>query len=66
MLSLTGDIAGEKGEPKLHLHAVLGGAAARPSAVNFREARVRPTLEVIVNKSPAYLRVFTISDRGWR
>lgn len=57
VLSLLGDIAeGEGGRPRLHLHAVLGRRDAGTVGGHLIEARVRPTLEVIVTESPAHLR----------
>ena len=57
VLSLTGDMTlGEDGGPKLHLHAVLGRRGGATLGGHLLEARVRPTLEVIVNESPAHLR----------
>ena len=56
VLSLAGDIADEKGEPKLHLHAVLGRRGGATIGGHLMQARVRPTLELIVTESPAHLR----------
>ncbi|MBV8578840.1 MAG: DNA-binding protein [Acetobacteraceae bacterium] len=56
VLSLAGDIADEKGEPKLHLHAVLGRRGGATIGGHLMQARIRPTLEVIVTESPAHLR----------
>ena len=57
VLSLAGDVAtDEKGEPKLHLHAVLGRRGGATIGGHLMQARVRPTLEVIVTESPAHLR----------
>jgi predicted DNA-binding protein with PD1-like motif len=57
VLSLAGDMTlDEKGGPKLHLHAVLGRRGGATVGGHLLEARVRPTLEVIINESPAHLR----------
>lgn len=57
VLSLVGDIAqGEAGVPKLHLHAVLGRRGGATVGGHLLDARVRPTLEVVINESPAHLR----------
>jgi uncharacterized protein len=56
VLSLIGDVALEKGEPKLHLHAVLGRRDGSTVGGHLLEAHVRPTLEVILTDSPAHLR----------
>ena len=57
VLSLAGDMTlDEHGGPTLHLHAVLGRRGGATLGGHLLEARVRPTLEVIVNESPAHLR----------
>jgi uncharacterized protein len=56
VLSMLGDIAlGEKGEPKLHAHIVLGKRDGSAHGGHLLEGRVRPTLEVILVQSPAAL-----------
>jgi uncharacterized protein len=56
VLSLLGDIAlGEKGEPKLHAHIVLGKSDGSAHGGHLLEGRVRPTLEVLLIQSPAAL-----------
>ena len=56
VLSLLGDIAlGEKGEPKVHAHIVLGKSDGSAHGGHLLEGRVRPTLEVILIQSPAAL-----------
>jgi predicted DNA-binding protein with PD1-like motif len=45
VLSLLGDIAlGEKGDPKLHAHVVLGKRDGTAHGGHLLEGRVRPTL----------------------
>lgn len=62
VLSLTGDIALEKDEPKIHAHVVLGTSEGKALGGHLIEAEVRPTLEVIVKESPKHLhRVYDIS-----
>jgi uncharacterized protein len=57
VVSLMGDIAlDEKGEPKLHAHAVLGKADGTTLAGHLLDGLVRPTLELILVESPAHLR----------
>lgn len=57
VLSLVGDITQtEKGEPKIHVHAVLGRADGTTRGGHLIEARVRPTLEVMLIESPHHLR----------
>ena len=55
VLSLVGDVAiGDKG-PKIHAHAVLGKRDGSAHGGHLLEARVRPTLEVVLTESPAVL-----------
>ena len=57
VLSLVGDITlTEKGEPKIHAHVVLGRSDASTRGGHLIEARVRPTLEVMLVESPKHLR----------
>jgi predicted DNA-binding protein with PD1-like motif len=56
VLALLGDIALQNGKPKLHAHAVLGRRDGAACGGHLLEARVRPTLEVIITESPAHLR----------
>jgi predicted DNA-binding protein with PD1-like motif len=54
--SLVGDIAVDpKGDPSVHVHAVLGRRDGTALAGHLLEGHVRPTLEVIVTESPAHL-----------
>lgn len=55
VLSLVGDIALHKSEPKLHVHAVVGTSNGSARGGHLIEAHVRPTLEVIVAESPKHL-----------
>jgi predicted DNA-binding protein with PD1-like motif len=56
VLSLIGDIALQDRKPKLHAHAVLGRRDAGTRGGHLLRAIVRPTLEVLLTDSPAYLR----------
>lgn len=56
VLSLVGDIALERDEPKLHAHVVVGRRDGTAHGGHLLEARVRPTLEVMLVESPARLR----------
>ena len=50
---LIGDIAeGPDGAPTLHMHIVVGTRDGSAKAGHLGEARVRPTLEVIVTDGP--------------
>jgi predicted DNA-binding protein with PD1-like motif len=54
--SLNGDIAlGEDGKPVLHIHVVLGRRDGSALAGDLGDARVRPTLEVIITEAPGHL-----------
>jgi len=57
VVSLVGDIAEEESrEPKVHAHVVLGKSDGTTVGGHLLEARVRPTLEVMLTESPAHLR----------
>ena len=55
VLSLVGDIALADGKPKLHAHVVLGKRDGSAHGGHLLEAKVRPTLEVVLTESPAVL-----------
>lgn len=57
VVSLVGDVAeDERGEPQIHAHVVLGKSDGTALGGHLMEARVRPTLEVILVESPTHLR----------
>lgn len=56
VLSLLGDIALADGEPEVHAHVVVGHQNGSTSGGHLKEARVFPTLEVIITETPAHLR----------
>jgi predicted DNA-binding protein with PD1-like motif len=56
VLSLVGDIALADGKPKLHAHVVLGRRDTTTRGGHLLEARVRPTLEVLLTDAPRHLR----------
>ncbi|HEY2413664.1 MAG TPA: PPC domain-containing DNA-binding protein [Pirellulaceae bacterium] len=57
VVALIGDIAaGERGEPKVHAHVVVGKRDGTAMAGHLLKARVRPTLELVLTESPAHLR----------
>ena len=57
VLAFVGDIAIEKdNRKKLHAHVVLGRRDGSACGGHLLSAKVRPTLEVIVNETPGYLR----------
>ncbi len=56
VVALIGDITREEsGGPQVHPHAVLSRRDGTALGGHLLEARVRPTLEVIVTESPAHL-----------
>jgi predicted DNA-binding protein with PD1-like motif len=56
VLSLIGDIALDGGQPKLHAHVVVGKRDGTAHGGHLVEARVWPTLEVILEEAPQHLR----------
>jgi predicted DNA-binding protein with PD1-like motif len=56
VLSLAGDIALKGEEPQVHAHVVLGKPDASAHGGHLIEARVRPTLEVVLVELPPHLR----------
>lgn len=64
VLSLNGDVALDGNEPKVHAHAVLGRRDGSCVGGHVLEAKVRPTLEVILVESPGYLNKTCDSESG--
>ena len=56
VLSLLGDITLEDGRHKVHAHIVVGKRDASAHGGHLIEGDVRPTLEILMTESPAYLR----------
>ena len=56
VLALVGDVAVAEGKPKIHAHVVLGKRDATAHGGHLLEARVRPTLEIVLTEAPAHLR----------
>jgi len=55
VLTLTGDVALEGTKPKVHAHVVLGRRDGSTVGGHLLEARVRPTLEVLLVDAPSHL-----------
>lgn len=55
LVSLIGDITLEKGDPKVHAHAVVGKRDGSAMGGHLLKAYVRPTLEVVLTESPTHL-----------
>jgi predicted DNA-binding protein with PD1-like motif len=51
VVSLIGDIALDKGEPKVHAHVVVGKRDGAAMGGHLLEAHVRPTLELVLHDS---------------
>ena len=58
VLTMAGNVAlkEEHHEPKIHAHVVVGKADGTALGGHIMEAHVRPTLEVILEETPAHLR----------
>jgi uncharacterized protein len=56
VLSLLGDVALKDGAPEVHAHVVVGKRDGTAHGGHLLRGRVRPTLEVVLVESPAYLR----------
>jgi Predicted DNA-binding protein with PD1-like DNA-binding motif len=56
VLALVGDVALEDDAPKVHAHVVVAKRDGSAHVGHLLEARVRPTLEVMLVESPAHLR----------
>jgi predicted DNA-binding protein with PD1-like motif len=64
VLSLLGDITLDGGAPKVHAHVVVGKPDGTAHGGHLMEARVRPTLEVILVESPRHLERRTDPESG--
>lgn len=56
VVSLIGDIALDKGEPKVHAHVVVGKRNGAAMGGHLLEAHVRPTLELVLQASADQLK----------
>jgi hypothetical protein len=66
VLSLVGDITlDERGEPKIHAHAVVGKSDGSAHGGHLLEAHVWPTLEAVVEESPSHLARRIDSETGF-
>ena len=55
VLSLAGDVALQDGAPKIHAHVVVGKSDGTAHGGHVLDARVWPTLELILTESPRRL-----------
>ena len=53
---MTGDVAMKDGKPAIHAHVIVGCMDGSTRGGHLQKAHVRPTLEVMLEKSPAHLR----------
>ena len=56
VVSLIGNIARGEDGPQLHAHVVIGRRDGSALGGHLLEARVRPTLEIVLVETPAHLR----------
>lgn len=56
LLALNGDVAEQDGEPVVHAHVVLGTRDGSARGGHLMAARVRPTLELVLDEVPSHLR----------
>ncbi len=56
VLALVGDISEDDGKPKVHAHVVVGKRDGSAHGGHLLEARVYPTLEVMLEQTPKHLR----------
>lgn len=56
VISLAGDVARNDDEPAVHGHIVVGRHDASTRGGHFIDGVVRPTLELVMEETPAYLR----------
>jgi predicted DNA-binding protein with PD1-like motif len=56
VLTLAGDIALKEGKQSVHAHIVLGKSDGNAIGGHLAKGIVRPTLEVILNETPSYLK----------
>jgi len=64
VLSLVGDIARQDGAPKVHAHVVVGKADGTAHGGHLLDARVWPTLELVLTESPRVLARVSDRDSG--
>ena len=56
VLSLLGDVAESYGQPSVHAHICLAKRDGTAHGGHLQKGRVRPTLELILEETPAHLR----------
>jgi predicted DNA-binding protein with PD1-like motif len=56
VLTLAGDVALQDDQPAVHAHVVVGRSDGTAHGGHLLRAHVRPTLELLLDESPAHLR----------
>jgi predicted DNA-binding protein with PD1-like motif len=56
VLTLTGNVALDQDGIKIHAHVVVGLRDGSTRGGHLKEANVFPTLEVVIEETPSYLR----------
>ena len=64
VLTLAGDVADNNGQPEVHAHLVVGDRRGRAHAGHLLAGHVRPTLEVVLTKTPSELRKSVDAETG--
>jgi predicted DNA-binding protein with PD1-like motif len=64
VLSLVGDVALQDGKPVVHAHLIIGRKDGTAHGGHLLEARVRPTLEVVLTESSQALRKTVDPESG--
>lgn len=64
VLTLAGNVALAPDGRKVHAHVVVGREDGTAHGGHLLEARVRPTLEVVVTESPSHLRRTSDAETG--
>jgi len=64
VLMLAGDVALVDREPRVHAHVVVGKSNGSAHGGHLIEARVRPTLELVLTELPAHLRRRVDAETG--
>jgi predicted DNA-binding protein with PD1-like motif len=64
VLSLSGNITMKNGKSGLHAHVVVGKSDGTAHGGHFLQAKVWPTLEMIVSETPAHLRRVQDDETG--
>lgn len=64
VLSFLGNVTAYRGEPRVHVHCIVGHGDGRTTGGHLLSGTVRPTLELFVNELPGALRRSDRPDVG--